>query len=261
MQRFCSLGLSLLLSRCFLYLCLPDSVPAMPGSALSASHAAFLFIPQSGNCLKVSALLRGSISTFRLVCSFVSPFVVIVSPFSLVFPFVPNLVSLLVGHCVRLVSLLFRSISLLASLLAGYSVRLVSLCLWFCLPSSWLLCPPYLPSVSFCFLPSFGHCVRLVSLLSPFLFPFLFSLAILHISLPRLSCCVRLCHSLHLSPSSGLLCPPLPCNPLHVSRVSFVSPLVGHCVRLVSLLSFFVSGLLVVSVLSPFVSLLVFLFV
>ena len=80
-----------------------------------------------------------------------------------------------------------------------------------------------------------GHCVRLVSLLSPFvsfLFPF-------DICLPALSCCVRLdlCNPsiclpalrccawavnlLHLPPSAGLPCPPLPCNPVHLSLQSF----------------------------------------
>ena len=117
------------------------------------------------------------------------------------------------------------------------------LCLRSCLPSCWSLCPPCLPSVSFCrpswllaildiCLPALSCCVRL-------------GLAIPYICLPALGCCVR-----------------LPCSPLHVSPFCFllVSLLVGHSVRLVSLLSFFVSGLVslplcppcLLSVLSPF---------
>ena len=45
-----------------------------------------------------------------------------------------------------------------------------------------------------------GHCVRLVSLLSSFVL-----------------CCVAV---RYMSPSSGLLCPPLACNPLHLSPSS-----------------------------------------
>ena len=77
-------------------------------------------------------------------------------------------VSLLFGHCVRLVSLLSCLVSGLASLLVGHCVRVVSclpscwslcplclppvfLCLGSCLPSCWSLCPACLPSVSFCF--------------------------------------------------------------------------------------------------------------
>ena len=103
------------------------------------------------------------------------------------------LVSLLVGHCVRLVSLLSPLVSGLVFLLVGDCVRLVScftsvsFCLPSCFPSCWSCCPSCLPSVSFCLpfcLPScrslclscltsvsllvsllVGHCVRLASLL------------------------------------------------------------------------------------------------
>ena len=301
-------------------------------SALSAGHAAFLFIPQTGNCQGFSMLLKSvrlaAGQRFRLPsglfpCVFLFVFLLVGHCVRLA-----SLVSLLVGHCLRLVSLLlpfvFLLVSLFVFLLVGHCVPLfpsVSLCLQSCLPScwslcppclpfvsfcfpscfpfcfpfpsvslcpqsclpscfsscwsfyppclpsvflclrschpsSWSLCPPCLPSVSFCLLPSFGHCVRLVSLL----FPFLFSLAILNICLPGLSCCVRLCHSLHLSPSSGLLCPPLPCN-----YTCLVSLLFTFLLVIVSALSPFSLSLslvlLVVSVLSPFVSLLVSLLV
>ena len=92
-------------------------------------------------------------------------------------------------------------------------------------PSCWSLCPPCLPSVSFC-LPC--HCVRLV----PLLFPF--------VSLLVSCCCVclslanPLCST--LSPSSGLLCLPLACNPLHLFSA------LGRCVRLChAILEFHVS--------------------
>ena len=63
------------------------------------------------------------------------------------------------------------------------------------------------------------------------------SLATLHICLPACSalqsftCVSQLsssglhvaCNPVHLSPSAGLLCPPLPCNPLHLSSQSFAS--------------------------------------
>ena len=68
---------------------------------------------------------------------------------SLLFPFVSLLVFLLVDHCVCLVSLLLSFVSLLV----GHCVCLVFLVSLFfrsCLPSCGSLCPPYLPSVSFC---------------------------------------------------------------------------------------------------------------
>ena len=84
-----------------------------------------------------------------------------------------------------------------------------------CPPSCRSLCPPCLPSVSFC-LPSCGHCVRLVSLHSFFVSGLVFFLV---------GHCVRLVSL--LSPFVSLL----------------VSRLVDHCVRLVSLLLSFVSFL------------------
>ena len=137
----------------------------------------------------------------------VSLLLVIVSASSLLPPFVFGLVSLLAGHCVRLVPLLFPFVSLL-----GWSLCPPCFCLPSCLPS---LCP---------------H----VSLLSPFasgllplLFPFL-SLLVGH--------CVRLAFLLFLF-VSGLV--PLVvghCVRLGSLLFPFVSLLVGPCVRLVSLL-------------------------
>ena len=85
--------------------------------------------------LRVSALLRDSASAFRPACQPLSP----LRPPCL--PSVSGLASLLVGHCVRLVSCLPPCVHLV-SLLSSFVSRLVSLLV--------------------------GHCVRLVSLLSPF---------------------------------------------------------------------------------------------
>ena len=152
-------------------------------------------------------------------------------------PFVSGLVPLLVGHCVRLVSLEFPFFSLLVSLLVGHCVRLP-----FCLalspvlsPSCWTLCPSCFPSVSFG-LPSFLYMSCNPSHLSPScsalqFFTFVSQLwaacrlqscafvsLCLHLSPSSGVLCQLLpCNPLHLSPSSGLLCPPLPCNPLHLS--------------------------------------------
>ena len=161
-------------------------------------------------------------------------------------------VSLLVGHCVRLVSLL-STFALLVSLLVGHCVRLVSLCLLlppflspvlspfllvtvstlspFCLHLSPFLSPFLLVTVSAlspCCLPFLvGHCVRLVSLLSTF--ALLVSLLVGH--------CVRLVSL--LSPFVSLL-------------VSGLVSFVGHCVHLVSLLSPFSPSNLLLGVLTAF---------
>ena len=137
------------------------------------------------------------------------------SCWSLCPPFVSGLVSLLVGHCVRLVSLLFPFISLLVSLLVDHCVRLVSLVF----PFVSLLVSLVVPLLV-------GHCVRLVFLLSftcppsrlqPFTFVSQLWTAVSASALQAFTC-ASLC--LHLSPSSGLLCPPLPCNPSHLSPSS-----------------------------------------
>ena len=198
-------------------------------------------------------LLSPFLSPFLLiVVSVLSPFCYLLSPFCLP----------LVGHCVRLVP----SVSLcLRSCLSSVSFCLpscwslcppclpsVSLCLRSCLPSCWTLCPSCLPSVSFC-LPSCLPCCATScwSLCPPCLPSFLYTCLLS----PPLACnpshlspsCSALqsftfvsqlwaaCRlqsftfaslCLHLSPSSGLLCLPLPCNPLHLS------PALGCCVRL-----------------------------
>ena len=188
-------------------------------------------------------LLSPFLSLFLLIIvSVLSPFCYLLSPFC--FP--------LVGHCVRLVpsvSLCLRSCLPSCGSLCPPCLPSVSLCLPSCFSFCWSLCPPCLclPSC----LPSL--CPH-VSLLSPFvsglvslLFPFVLFLLVFglvplvvaqHLSpscsalqsitfVSRLwAACrlqpftfVSLC--LHLSPSSGLLCPPLPCNPLHVSSQAF----------------------------------------
>ena len=116
------------------------------------------------------------VSVLSLFCFLLSPFlcpfllviVSVLSPF--LSPFVSGLVSLLGGHCVRLVSLMFPFVFLLVSVLVCHWVRLVSFLFLFVL---------LLVSVLVC------HCVRLVSLLFPFvslLSPFL--LAILSVVSP-----------------------------------------------------------------------------
>ena len=126
-------------------------MPALLASALFP-FPAFLFICVPGGfCTSPNRLctVRGPQGFLRVSASFVS---------------------LLVGHCVRL-------------------LPSVSLCLRSCLPSCWSLCPPCPPSVTFVSpLVSLlvGHCVRLVAivcvlspfcfLLSPFLSPFLLAI-------------------------------------------------------------------------------------
>ena len=167
--------------------------------------------------------------------------------------FVSGLVSLLVGHCVRLVSLLSPFVSSLVSFLLGTVSVLSPLCfllspflspllspfllvivsalssffplhvscasslplslatLHICLPAALPCNPLHLSPCVYICLPALDCCVRLC-------------LAILYICLPALGCGVHLCLAilyLHLSPSAGLLCPPLPCNPLHVSSQAF----------------------------------------
>ena len=211
----------------------------------SAGNATFLLVCLPGLSLVVSAL-----SAFCLpLCPVLSPFsLVIVSVFpsclvlcvrlvSLLYPFVSLLVSLLVGHCVRLV---------------GHCVRLVSFLLPFfcflylrsCLSSCWSVCPLCLFSVS------------LSAVLSPFL---LVSVSVLSPSVLFVSPLVSL-FSFHLS-----LC--LSCLPSVSFFSLLVSLFVGHCVRLVFLLFPFVSLLVslyvsflvghyvhLVSLLPPFVS-------
>ena len=88
-----------------------------------------------------------------------------------------------------------------------------------CFPSCWSLCPPCLPSVSFCF--PWEHRCSVLGKMSPFL---LVTVSVLFCVLsPFLSVTVSA-----LSPFCLPLCPVL-------------SPFVGHCVRLVSLPSPFVS--------------------
>ena len=83
-------------------------------------------------------------------------------------------------------------------------------------PSCWSLCPPYLPSVSFCLPSCHRSCLPSCWSLRPACFP------ILTICLPALVCCVAM---LYMSPSSGLLCPPLACNPYNISSELLCPPL------------------------------------
>ena len=182
-----------------------------------------------GHCVRLgsflSPLLVGIVSVLSPFClPFVSPLVSLFSPEletnvkdCILSSFVPGLVSLLVGHCVRLVSLL-----LLVSLLVGQGLRfvslLVSLCLRSCFHCCWSLCPSCLPSVSFCFPSCLSSCWSLC--------PFLFWWPSYFPSCYIVSAVVSLFVSL------------------------LVSLLVGYWVRLVSLLSPFVS-LVIVSALCP----------
>ena len=117
-------------------------------------------------------------------------------------------VSLLVGHCVRLVSRFFPFVSIrLVSLLYPFVSGLFFLLLTsasFCFRSCWSLCLPCLPSVSlcfscwsvlrpFCFLLS-PFLLVIVSALSSFLFPFLVTASAC--CLPSVSFCFPSCWSL-----------------------------------------------------------------
>ena len=163
-KQFTVRGSQFFLKMCppFLFICLPIlSLPALFRWPCSIS------IRLSPKSVTVSVLSPFCFLFSGLVSLVVGHCVRLVS---LPFPFVSLVVPLLVGHCVGLVFLLFPFVSLLV----GHCVRLVSLsCLpsvSFCFPSCWSLCPPCLPS-----------CLPLSRVLSPFLlvtvsvlFPFCF---------------------------------------------------------------------------------------
>ena len=136
----------------FLFICLPGGFCTSPNRLYTVRG------PQG--LLRVSALLRDSVSAFRPACIPLSPFLLVtMSAFSLLSPFVSGLVSLLVGHCVRFVPFCYLGLPS-------------------CLPSCWSPCPPcrhcmrlvslLFPFVSLLVSLLVGHCVRLVSLLFPF---------------------------------------------------------------------------------------------
>ena len=172
----------------------------------STGHAAFLFICFPG--LSLVALFRWpcSISIHlspRCVTAGVRPFLLAMQHVAFLFMCLPGL---------SLLSAFFRCLpSLFLCLRSCICVRLVSLlvplCFRSCLPFRWSLRPACLPSVIFC--PSVsglvslfvGHCVRLVSLLFPFvslLVPLLVIVSALSPvlcppCLPSVSLCVRSC--------------------------------------------------------------------
>ena len=96
-----------------------------------------------------------------------------------------------------------------------------------CLPH---ICFPALDCLAILCLPALGCCVRLSLAILDRCLPTLdsclrLSLATLHICFPALDCFALQSFTfvplyLHLSPTSGLLCQPLPCNPLHLSPSS-----------------------------------------
>ena len=186
----------------------------------------------------LSSFLLGTVSILSPFCFFLSPFLSpLLSPFLLVIvsalsPFFPLHVS------------------------CASSVPLSLATLHICLPAA-LPCNP-LHCLCLHLSPALGCCVRLAlqsftfvsqlwaavsaSALQSFTFvsqrwaavsasalqSFTCVLASLCICLPALDCCVRLCLAilymcprkpLHLSPSSRLLYPPLPCNPLFVTQL------------------------------------------
>ena len=102
----------------------------------------------------------------------------------------------------------------------------VFLCLASCLPSCWSLCPACLPSVSFCS----SSCLSTIAT-QQLRAGRQMGMKAEGVQKSRehssgLLCPPLPCNPLHVSPSSGLPCPPLACNPLHVS------PALGCCVRL-----------------------------
>ena len=149
---------------CDFFTCLPGSVAALLASVLfrwPCSISIQLCLP--GDFFRspfllviVSAFLLVTVSVLSPFCFLLSPFLlVIVRLVSLLSRFVSGLDSLLVGHCVRLVSLLFP---FSVSLLVDHCVRLVSL---------------LFPFVSLLVSVLVGHCVCLVSLFCFLLSPFL----------------------------------------------------------------------------------------
>ena len=203
----------------------------------SAGHAAFLFICFPGLSLLVSALFRWPCSisihlSARSVSAGVRPFPLAMQHF---YSFVSQVCHcwcppFSAGHAAFLL-LCIPGLSLLAS--AGHAAFL-----FICLPLAVQHFYSFVSQVCHCWRPllsaghaSFlficlpcelvsilvGHCVGLSPfciLLSPFLFPFLLSLAILDICLPALGCCVCLCLYMCLPaldcgvrPSCWPLCP------------------------------------------------------
>ena len=244
------------------FICLPSDFFPKQGRKQVAVRGSQCF-------LRVSALLRDSVSAFRPACLPLSPFLLVT-------------VSALSGHCVRFVSLLSPFVSLLVSglvsLLVGHCVRLVSLLSPVVSPFLLVTVPALvivfaLSSFLFAFLLVIVSVLSPICfLLSPFLLvtvsvlsPFCFLLS------PFLSCghCLPSC-----PPSCWSLCPPclpsclrscLPsCWPLclllspFLSSVLFpfllvtVSGLSPFCLLLSPFLSPFL--LVIVSVLSAFLS-------
>ena len=158
------LDLSLLVSAPFRWPC-NISIHLFPRFVIADVRPFPLAIQHFYSFLK-QFIVRGSQFFFIMCPSFLSllalfrwPCSISLSPFCL-------LISLLVGHCICLVSLLFPFVSLL---LAGHCVRLVSLLSPFVsglVSLCWSLCPSCLPSVSFCFPSCFSSCW---SLCPPFL--------------------------------------------------------------------------------------------
>ena len=222
----------------------------------------------------VSALSPFSLSLSAVLSPFLLVTVFALSPFCLL------LVPLLVGHSVCSLFVLHSCWSLCPSCLSS-----VSFCFPSCLPSCWSLCPFLFSFLSFSLLVSLlvgllvslldGHCVRLVSILCPFVSglvpPFVVTVSVF---MSRFGACTAgvpghaafqfIClqsdfftfspnSSQCLSRGSALLrdsvsdfrraCHPFPscwslCPPC-LPSVSFCLPY--HCVRLVSLLFAFVS--------------------
>ena len=91
--------------------------------------------------LRVSALLRDSVSAFRPACHPLSPFSLVIA-------------SALSSFCLRSCLPSCRSLCppcLLSAFLCPPCLPPVFLCLGSCLPSCWSLCRACLPSVCFCF--------------------------------------------------------------------------------------------------------------
>ena len=209
------------------------SFPRFGAPALLAS-ALFSALPQTRCCYGLSRLRPPSLPSCLPVFSVLSPFLwVIVSALS-PFCFLLSPVSLFVSHYVRLVSFLSPFVSGLVSLLVRHCVRLVVL---------------LFPFVSLLVSLLVDHCVSLVSLLFPFCLPSCLPscwslcpscVSSVSFSLPSCPpCSWSLCASCLPSVSFSLpSCPPC-CWSLCLVSLLFpfvsllVSLLVGHCVRLV----------------------------
>ena len=172
---FVSLLVSLLVGHCVRLVSLLFLVSLLGGHCVRL--VSLLVSLLVGHCVRFfSFCLTSSPVLSRFLLAFLFPFLLVIVSVLSPFPFVALLVPLCLRSCLPswwslcpscLPSCLPSCWPLCPSCLPS----LLFLCLQSCLPSCWALCPSCLPSVSSPFLSPlspllFGHCVRLVFLLS-----------------------------------------------------------------------------------------------